>query len=72
MLHKIFSALLTVALWYLYIYDTVDSKLNLDKKSLDDGPRAPTCLLLKIRGQRKTQLVALLSMVHQFKKWLLD
>jgi hypothetical protein len=51
---------------------TIDSKLKFNKKSISDGPRAPKRLLLKIRGQRYTLLVALLSMVHQFKKWLLD
>ena len=31
---------------------TVDFKLKLDKKSIGDSPRAPKCLLLKIKGQR--------------------
>ena len=31
---------------------TIDSKLELNKKSIGDGPRAPKRLLLKIRGQR--------------------
>ena len=31
---------------------TVDSRLKLDEKSIGDSPRAPKCLLLKIKGQR--------------------